>query len=460
MGISIQKVIKSMWHSAFPTSTNDDAPESGPGAGDSSNSPKKNVDKMGKALELPMILAGTSAVSFAQHFHIASFDVSTDPAVYESATSDDVSVLVGVRATKRYRLSRVYGGCAWRPDDGLIYLVPQDNPSPTGTSRMLYKFDLTATPHEISSGITLLATDDAAWRGVLGNLVFLSGRWHGFMSIVPPISHGPATDPTMHQIGIWEAGGAADTPHPTWEDALPSAADRVKLGGHEFAFTSRRNGLIIWRVGVPSAWYARSFVTLRDDSRPAEFDWDPNADDLFLPTRYLVMWTGAGEVRWWDVGSWDAAAGAHYSDWKRIYPMDSAGRIQDLTIDRANNRLWILTTSKELQRYDLPPFAPVGEGWNDNDPKSLVPILIPTVVQVGSIHSIVFLLLDAWGRPTSRSGATVEVSLGNASGSLTFDMQTGIKVDAVSTLGLVLVEYVPDAASVGIEETVVARILE
>lgn len=470
MSIDIKRLIQAMWKSAFPWVNTASLPTIGPGAGDDRYLPIKNVERLANALNVPMLAAAAEIAGGVAIIPLATveLDLVDYPVTHIPEPAPGMpGGGVGVRATKRYRLNKRFGGVAWNYENGQLYLVPLEQEDAADESRKLYLFDPDGSPRVSESGIELVNTDDvthpqARYRYLsrLESLSFSAGQWRAFQTYLPPLYRGLDEDPLMHAVGIWtKAGAPAEPAHRLNEDAYPSYADRVIDEKHEYAYTSRRNGLYIWRAGVTNPWTARSFATIADEMRPADID----GDSIDNPFEYLVMFTPRGIIRWLDVQAWDATGGgggAHYALWKSFVAFDAMGGIQDITIDRANNRLWVLTDN-ELQRYDLDDYYdPESLETNENAAHALIAIDPPTMAQEEVATAIVFQLLDMWGRPTQISGATVEVTAANDRGLFTAGDLQSLTIRVPSTLGIVMAVYTPAEDSAGATETIIARVVE
>lgn len=325
--------------------------------------------------------------------------------------------MIAVPATKTYSLSRLYGGVAFHNSYPYLVLRYRDG---SATKRPVYRFD-EAGSWEGAPALYLQDTDGVAYETEFATLSYVNGEWRGCFTIIPPamIDSGGYRYITLARVGVWNADGTPAVT--TWgigfsairlsdgvemspyDSIIPSLADRLYSGDHDSFFCDARNRLIAWRAGMlwsltPSRTdpvYVGQYRNLTSQFRPLDFD-GPNRNE------YLITVEPGGIIRWWDVTAWDTVSQTvSLVPYKSFLAKDAASGIQDLCIDTTNDVLWVLTTSQELQRYDLTYYSSA-EIPQDVPARAVRPLLPPTSVTQGSSASLSWQLLDMWGVATKR----------------------------------------------------------
>lgn len=381
--------------------------------------------------------------------------------------------MIWAKADRIYSLGRIYGGIAFRA--GYPYLVEKYRDGGT-TERGVYKWNGT---EPAAPAFYLKQTDTGAWESVFESLSFTAGTWRGYQLIVPPLVVNTPTHRKTYisQMGIWDVDGSFGTQLYTAFSALdlatgiemspydsitPGIADRHYMLDHDTFFADGRGRLMAWRAGM--AWnavprtdpaYVGQYTAIGAGVRPLEFD-GPNG------TERLITVDAAGHVTWWDVTGWDTAGGTMVSlvPHKVFGAFDAKSGIQDLVMDRDEDRMWILTTDGDLQRYDLQPFN--DEVPQDSDPRAIRCINPIGELGHGEVTNLTFHLLDMWG-VMARNSVEVEIlaAATDAGGAFYGTVDGQRRVTKTSSNGLVNVLYrnkmtVPGDSG---PETIMARVV-
>lgn len=372
-----------------------------------------------------------------------------------------------IPATKKHRLSGNYGGIAFY--NGYPHLVSRYRDG-AETSRPVYRWD-----ESLFLAFRLTDTDTAIYETTIEHLSLSSGTWRTVQLYVPPqiVSIAPNRLVDIAYMGVYSLDGTYDTKlrmaysqqrytlpydQTPYDTLLPGLADRLISGDHDTFWSTARNQIVAWRTGMQWVNLPRTdpiwvgqFAVTTEPERPLAFDGD------YL----LVTVKQSGVVTWYDVSAWDTVGQTLVSmvPYKSVGLYDAQSGIQDITIDETNNRLWVLTTNKELQRYDLDAY--VGGIKQNNPCKAIMALNPPASMTHNSSRTLTFELVDMWGVQTSRSTSVEFICTATESNQFYGDLDGSQRITKTSSTGLISVVYRnknTDTPTSG-NETIIARVI-
>lgn len=395
--------------------------------------------------------------------------------------------MVSVPATRTFRLANVYGGVTMHNGFPTLVLKYRDG---TETKRRVDQ--MSDTSGAILPYTYLDLTDGIDFQSTIHGLHSVGGTFRALLLWEPHafVDESYRRSP-IAQMTVWDQAHplanvvaeqllAGDdwyiapvtyviTESP-YKNILPGFADRLSDGGHDVFVVDNLGRLMAW--GDDWQWRIPRGFPKRDPLYNGSVLQNPvsGAIPREVDGDYLILATPQGAIYWFDISDWnteDNPAKAKAIPYKSFFAAD-AKEIQDLCVDRINNRLWILTTNNELQRYDLEPFV-AGATSSSNTVRAIIPVNPPYSLPHNESVTLTFQTLDMWGVRTTKSESVqfvaVQTSGDHAFYGKLWDDTIPIPaekqiVTKTSTSGYVQVEYINHLTEAGTKpETIIARVL-
>lgn len=319
-----------------------------------------------------------------------------------------------IRANEKYEFwGKQLGAVYYNYEDRGIYLVDRVG---SGGRRKVYWFDTSENKLEESFFLNT-GQYNIKNHAHVSSAVFFSGEIGLLIDHTASVTGGKARHIT--RIIWFNDDGSAVSP-PAYNDLyspLSSFALRHYYGNvRTFFFQDAPSGAMMrWPQGgfPPASTY--DFIPWRTrygEVMGMDF-WDK--ESVSDPKTHLVTAQSNGLIVWSDISNWGGEGyGAYAEEYKRFGCIE-AKEINDIAIDRNENKLYVLNKFNQLLIYNLEPFADEAVGYV-NTPKSL--ILVPEFKEIapGSQMDVFGMATDMWEQLIEAEDIEINFISGSALG--------------------------------------------
>lgn len=315
--------------------------------------------------------------------------------------------MIWIKPTETISLFHDYGGLWWDYEDGQLYGIEAYGDGGKRAVRRILDEETVERvlrfPSAVDDGQPVMSADFVS--GQLGILITRCATAGIYQRSVPTI-HWFESNVNQAVAHFNLYGGASsftrtpgDYPH-TYFIFQFSDSD---------GYIHRWNS--VWTTGTPETYHQMaSWRSLYGQIRSFGVQ---DFEDVTTPSRYLIAATQTGEFRWIDTVNW-------VDNTKIISIYKTLGvlkcqSVSDITLDRANNLLWILDSGKKLHLVELEPFGTELPSY-ENTAVAVKMMAADKEISPGATTKVYAQVLDMWGQPIERSNINVDFIAGDALG--------------------------------------------